>query len=307
MYDLTLRDAVLVAVSYSDIFSYPLTIEELIRFLPYRSDASRIRIQRVVNALHLLTRDGFITFSKASGYIALRKKRDTIAQRKWNIVYSVLWIFRYIPTVRLVAVTGALSMNNVEKKDDIDLLVIAEGKSVWITRFIVTFLFDVFGIRRKPNQRHVSNLFCLNMYLSSDALEIPKEKRNFYIAHEIVQMVPVFDRKNTYNLFCQKNLWVRDMLPHALKRVQIRTGHTRIGFGIVGEWVQQLFFTSMEYLDVLFMRVQLLYMKTRHTREVVLRDMIRFHPFDANEWVYKKLAIRLRRKKIPLDKIFFSH
>lgn len=249
---------------------------------------------------------GYVSLSRRSNFINLRKKRSVVAKEKWNRVYSKLWIFQFFPTVCLVAVTGALSMNNVEKDDDIDLLVVTNGNTVWITRFVLTLVFDFLNVRRRPNDVHVSNLFCLNMYLSSNALEIAKENRNFYIAHEIVQMVPVFDRDNTYRLFCQKNTWVKAMLPHAVNRILRQKHNMRRELGIFAESVQKLFFASMEILDVLFMYVQLLYMKTRHTREIIMRQRIQFHPVDANDWVYKKFAVRLRRKRIPLDKIFFT-
>jgi hypothetical protein len=306
MFELTLREAILVAVSYSDIFSYPLTIEELIHFLPYKSKVSKVQILGIVQSLHLSVRGGFVLYSRSSKYIALRKKRNAIAQGKWSIVYNLLWVFRYMPTVRLVAVTGALSMNNVEKKDDIDLLVVAEGKSVWVTRFIVTVLFDVMGIRRKPNEHHVSNLFCLNMYMSSDTLKIPKEKRNFYIAHEIVQMVPVFDRGKTYDLFIRKNAWVKNFLPHAYRHAHTVNTMPGKSKNFIRSICFDMMIAAFTIFDTFFMSVQRMYMKARRTREVVERENIQFHPVDANDWVYKKLSILLRRKKIPLDKFFFS-
>lgn len=306
MHELSLSDAVYVAVAYSDIFSYPLTIDEVIRFLPFRGEVQHNQITRSLAFLRLPYRAGFVSLQQKSRFVDLRKKRAEIAKNKWRIVFQTIWLFQFIPTIKLVAVTGALSMNNVDKGDDIDLLIVSDRKSVWITRFVLTILFDILGIRRKPESRQVSNLFCLNMFLSSDALMVPKGKRNFYIAHEIVQMVPVYDREHTYAEFCQKNAWVKQMLPHAWDR-QARSAltHSKISHHKNNNWV--LFFRwCLCQFDYLLMRCQMMYMKSRRTREVVERESIQFHPVDANVWVYQKLAVRLRRKQILLDKIFFS-
>ena len=306
MHEVTLSDAVYGAVAYSDIFSYPLTIDELLYFLPWHAGITRLEVLRSIKTLGLTYHDGFVTLVKKSNFVPLRRKRDKEANTKWNIVHSMVWIFRYIPTIRLVAVTGALSMNNVNKDDDIDLLIVTEGKSVWVTRFLLTLIFDVLGIRRKPHDRIVSNLFCLNMYLSVDALEIPFPKRNLYIAHELAQMIPVFDRNHTYNLFCRKNLWVKRVLPNVWKNNQRKKIMHHERFNFLHEILKQSIFFCIRFIDLFFMYFQRIYMNSRRTREIVERESIQFHPVDANDWVYKKLAIRLRRKRIPLDKIFFT-
>ncbi len=52
--------------------------------------------------------------------------------------------------------------------------------------------------------------------------------------------------------------------------------------------------------------VQLWYMRRHRTEEVITDTVIRFHPKDARVWIKRKLATRLSRHNIPLDRIFYG-
>ena len=64
--------------------------------------------------------------------------------------------------------------------------------------------------------------------------------------------------------------------------------------------------TTFHLLEPLARTAQLWYMRNRRTTEVVSNTLIRFHPVDAREWIYRELQIRLRSKDIPLDNIFYG-
>jgi len=52
--------------------------------------------------------------------------------------------------------------------------------------------------------------------------------------------------------------------------------------------------------------VQLWYMKKHRTSEVISDSILRFHPNDARVWIKRKLAARLKKYNIPLDKVFYA-
>ena len=50
--------------------------------------------------------------------------------------------------------------------------------------------------------------------------------------------------------------------------------------------------------------VQLWYMHSHRTHEVLSDSSLRFHPKDARVWIKRKLGARLAKYLIPLDKVF---
>lgn len=59
-------------------------------------------------------------------------------------------------------------------------------------------------------------------------------------------------------------------------------------------------------LEPLAKFIQLWYMEKHRTYEVITDTTLRFHPKDARVWVKRKLASRLAKFNIPLDKVFYA-
>ncbi len=106
-------------------------------------------------------------------------------------------------------------MDNVDRKDDIDLFIITKRNRLWTTRLFATIVVDLLGIRRKPGETDVRNKICLNMFMSEDALSIPKQEQDLFAAHEVLQMKPLWEREGIYKKFLMKNKWVSKFLPNA--------------------------------------------------------------------------------------------
>lgn len=114
----------------------------------------------------------------------------------------------------MVAVTGNLAMDNAEKNDDIDLLIVTARKRLWLTRLLTNFLVEIVANRRRPNDKEVKDKICLNMFLTEDHLKIPLKEQNLFTAHEVCQLKLLWQRKNSYQKFIQKNLWSQKFLPN---------------------------------------------------------------------------------------------
>ncbi len=293
----TYSDATALAVAYADIFDYPLTEEELIRWMPFKK------------FIHHLTADGAAYYSLRSvrGLIAVRKKRAAWSSGKWIRAARIARLLRVIPTIRLVGVTGGLAMNNAKQEDDIDLFFVVSSGTLWATRFLVTIIVEIFGIRRKPADTTFADKICLNMFMSERALALPQKERDMFSAHEVLQMVPLWERDGTYRKFLRANQWVKDFLPNAweekcrMLNVEYRMKRSKKRENLFGIW-----HLAFGILEPLARVVQLWYMKKRRTNEIVSGSVIRFHPRDARVWVKQALARRLGRLNIPLDKIFYG-
>ena len=148
-------------IAYADIFDYPLKADELQRWLIQGDSFAPAKVSP-----YWIKTNRFYHLPGRSKIISLRRQRQHFSHLKWPIAYRAAKILSFIPSVKLVAVTGALAMNNSDQDDDIDETTLA--------------------IKR----------------------------RNLYIAHEICQAQPVFERDQTYQKFIAANLWYKNFLPN---------------------------------------------------------------------------------------------
>ena len=86
-------------------------------------------------------------------------------------------------------------MDNADKQDDIDFFIITAKGTMWTTRLCSAFLLSAAGLRRTPNQKQVANKICLNMFMQEGDLSLPASERDLFSAHEVLQMVPLWERE----------------------------------------------------------------------------------------------------------------
>lgn len=276
---LTKHEALAATLAYADVFHYPLTRQELIRWFLYYP----VRPNGV---------------PKDAG----SKKKNSKAPwqaNKWAIARRAGRWLCLIPTIQLVGVTGGLAMNNAARDDDIDLFFIVSCGTLWISRMLSTILVDILGLRRHPGDRHVANKVCLNMFMSQKAVGLPAADRDCFTAHEVLQMVPLWEQKGIYGKFLSANRWAETYLPNAWKEKKETTVPLMCASFPPVIWFMRL-------LEWPVKQLQLWYMARRRTREVITDTALRFHPKDARVWITKRLAVRLGRVGIPLDKVFYA-
>jgi hypothetical protein len=222
-YIISLERAILEALVYSDIFDYPLRIEELFKYLSVpivRSDLNS----------YLNGYSGMVEFH--DGYYHLKGRENLINQRKNREIASrhllnrAIWFGRILgslPFIRMVALTGSLALQNCDETADIDYLLVTAHGRVWTARaFALLFgrITALFG-----------NVICPNLIISDQALEW--QQQDAYSAHELCQMIPISGRKD-YLRLRQINSWTNKFLPNAQTSCELRTtgvsGHSKLQF-----------------------------------------------------------------------------
>jgi hypothetical protein len=177
-------------------------------------------------------------------------------------------------------------------------LIVADG-TLWVSRMMATLLMDILLLRRHPQDQCVADKICLNMFMTARATSLPEGDRDCFIAHEVLQMVPLWEQKGTYKRFLLANRWTQRYLPNAWKeKITIKADQMCMGFPIV-IFIMRLFEWPAKQL-------QLWYMARHRTYEVITDTTLRFHPNDARIWIKRELSARLAKYHIPLDKVFYA-
>lgn len=273
------NSSVLKALIYSDIFNYPLRKEEIWKFIIGKISRKSFEGE-LKNLSGVGFKNNFYYLWGRSKIIEKRIERKKESQRKLITAKIIARIFSLVPTVLLIGISGGLAMENAEEKDDIDLFVIVSRGNIWITRLILIFLLILMG-RYRRREKKESNKVCLNMLIGEEALAFPKSRNDLYTAHEIIQMRPVFERKNTYKRFLSANKWVLKYLPNGIR--------------IEKERYEKVNKSSQSVLEVIAKIIQLWYMKKHITSETIQDYFLAFHPYEYKYHVLKEYNKRLRK------------
>src|SRR4030042_2392407 len=284
---MTLEQAILATLAYHDIFDYPLTLEEIHKYLI----AKKATVKAVNLKLHKLRIDRKIEKKKELYCLRgrlhttnLRRKRKRYSSPKIIRAKFYARILQFIPTLRLVAVSGALAMNNSDKGDDIDLVLITSRGSLWTTRFLANILLLPF--KRSPSEKKVTNKACLNVFI--DEIKLKISPPNLYFAHEICQMKPFWDRDGTYDKFVKVNNWIRKYLPNWQVSSQ---------FVVHGSQKKKASTVNRQpsTLENFLQSFQLWYMKRKVTSERISKNQLFFHPLNTQDRILDEYKKRLSR------------
>jgi hypothetical protein len=202
-----LERAILQAVGYADVFDFPLTAAEIWRNL-VEVAAGEEEVLAVLNSHRLvpgqlIAQEGYYMLPGRSGLVELRRRRAVASSQLWPRAHHYGRLIAALPFVRMVAVTGALAVNNSGPGDDIDYLVVTEPGRLWLAR-----AFTILLVKRAARR---GDLICPNYFISDQALALPE--RDLFTAHELAQMAPLagFD---VYQHMLALNTWAGDFLPN---------------------------------------------------------------------------------------------
>ena len=120
--------------------------------------------------------------------------------RRAQIVASLL---RLAPFVRMVGLTGSLSMGEASRESDIDFIIITKNGRIWSGRMFATLFVQLTGFRRYGKK--IAGRICLNHYKVENILVIhPQTKKN---AHDYSLIIPLWQADDLYKKFKNSNEW----------------------------------------------------------------------------------------------------
>lgn len=289
------REAILKTLLYSEIFDYPLTREEIHKFLISNKKVSKSKVFKDLIFLKnkISSSSNYFFIKNKKELIAKRIRREKESEKKLILAVKIIKKITFIPTLKFVGISGALSMKNSEKEDDIDLFVITEEKTIWISRLILVATLKFLGVYREKRRKNSKNKICLNMIIDEKNMLFQKRDKNLYTAHEIAQLIPVFDKNNTYKKFIKQNFWINDFLPNFKfdKKPYFKSKSNLLDDSIVNMLIN----SSIENFSEL---LQKRYMNKSITNEKVEEGFLAFHPFDYKNFTLKKYEQKIKKAKL---------
>lgn len=263
-------------VFYHSLFDFPLKKEELEKWL--FGKGVNFKLNKIPQVDF---KDGFYFLKGKEIQIKKRIEREKISNFKMEIAIKAAKILSFIPTIKMVGITGSLAMKNADFDSDIDFLIITKKGFLWTSRFLSILLLSLAGFAvRRYGDRYTKDKLCLNMWF--DESDLVWQERNIFSAHEIAQIIPILNRDETYERFLFSNKWVLDFWPNSVSIKRNFKEQNKFFLGRFFCFVFGLF-------EVLAYYLQRLYMRGKVSREIVDYKRAVFHPVNLGQSVFLKI------------------
>ncbi len=205
-----------------DQFDYPLAKDELWRWWYGQSGSAPTR-DAFAAALETLTAERQVGVTgdlfhlpNRSLIVAFRLERRQENAQKWQRAERAVRWLQSIPFLRFVAVCNTVAISNARPDSDIDVFIVVRRGRLWFTRFWVTFLTSLLGVRRQG--KRIANRICLSFFVTDNALDYSPlllKPEDPYFAFWVDQLVPLYDPDNLLAQIRRQNTWVKEYLPNA--------------------------------------------------------------------------------------------
>ncbi|HTK04025.1 MAG TPA: hypothetical protein VL500_00405 [Candidatus Eisenbacteria bacterium] len=306
-----MQRSLLATLAYFDLFDYPLTLAELLRFR-YRSPSevsgapcSAADVLAALEGPEFGTKDGFWHLAGRDAVVGIRQRRFRLAEPKFARARRVARFLRTLPSVRLAAVCNSLALANADEESDIDMFVVTAPGTVWATRFIVTAALAALGLR--PDRHSHADKVCMSFFVTENGQDLSRyalAPDDTYLLYWMATLVPLYDAGGAFGRFMAENAWVSRRLPGA-----VAPAGRAIGTG-APFWTRPLL-PLMAAVEGPLRRLQtrmfpqeISAMANRDSRVVITDDVLKFHVNDRRAEYERRFkerlaALELRREPAP--------
>lgn len=224
--------AILHTLLYFEIFSYPLTAQEVFEF----ANCPAASADEVSEKLDGLVAQGvafrvgrFYLAQPEPAWVSRREDCNRRADAALPVARRMARLIGGFPFVRGVCVSGSLSKHCMSTDSDIDFFIITEPRRLWLARTLLVLF-------KKTVLLNSHKYFCVNYFVDTEHLQI--EEQNQFTATETATLLPMYGHE-WYERFHAANAdWVRAFCPNFPKRATADTPpHTRSMLKKAAEWL----------------------------------------------------------------------
>ncbi len=199
------KRAVLETLAYSDVFEFPLRLDEVHRYLSLPATVEQVSVCLEESRRVVESRGGYYFLRGRSETVHLRMAREKRSRVFLPIALKYGRLLGSMPFVRMVALTGSLAVMNVSKEVDFDYMIVAVPGRVWTARAFALLLNRI--------AKKLGHTLCPNLIVSETSLEWPLH--DLYSARELYQMVPITGM-DVHQKLIESNSWAKELLPNAV-------------------------------------------------------------------------------------------
>lgn len=300
-----LRDAVAATLAYFDLFDYPLTLQELRRYLyryPHDGDIAPTTTD-LLRALEDPTfggMSGFYFLVGRNGIVAIRQKRFRMAERKYRRALAFARVARFLPSIRLITVCNSLAISNAGNQSDIDMFLVVRPGTVWATRLIVAGTLSLLGLR--PTDTRHADMFCVSFYVSEtnmDLASVALPDGDTYLRYWIASLIPIYDTGDMMRSLMEANRELLSDIP-AVRGEQVPTARI---VPLAPRWTSFLM-PFIRLIEPLARRFQMRKFPepirskaNRDSRVRISDDMLKFHVNDRRAYFEDEFRKRCASRK----------
>jgi len=218
-----LRPSILKVIAYFDLFSFPVSQEEIRRFLDQEVPESCLQagLEALVAAKCLFRLEGFYSLRDDASLVGRRIKGAQHADELLLIADKISRFLYQFPYVRGIGISGSLSKRYADEDSDIAYFIITRRNRLWIARTLM-HLFKKWSFLR--GRQH---WYCMNYFVDEEALEI--EEKNIFTATELITLLPACGNGGLVRFFDANN-WVSSFLPYYKHRIAVTPPNPPAGF-----------------------------------------------------------------------------
>ncbi|MDF2431977.1 MAG: hypothetical protein JWP44_1608 [Mucilaginibacter sp.] len=207
-----IKENILAALAYFDMFNYPLTRAEIYLFLKKKYNYAFFddALKCMLNSGIIYQFAQFYTLKNDHYLVVRRNEGNKKAAELIKIAGVVGDLLIKFPYVRGIAISGSLSKNFADEYSDIDLFIITEKNRLWIARTILHCFKKLTFLVKKEQ------LFCMNYFIDLEQLEIIE--KNIYTAIEVGTLIPL-QGDIVFQKFYAANSWISEFTPNKNMRI----------------------------------------------------------------------------------------
>lgn len=240
-----LTEKIIRTVLYFEVFTYPVTLEEICQYQALAGDSKEsveVAVAELLEKGWLFRIRHFYLSQNRPDWVQAREQGNKRADNYLKIARRMSRLIAAFPYVRAVFVSGSLSKHHVSADGDIDYFIITRPGRLWLARTLLVLFKKLFLFNSHK-------YFCVNYFIDEAHLEI--EEKNLYTAMEVVTLLPMYG-SDFYDNFCHANEWAYGFYPHYPKR---QSGALPFRLPLAKRAIEALLNTAIgDRLDAYFMQ-----------------------------------------------------
>lgn len=288
-------------LKYFSFFDYSPSFEEIYTFYPSKTSKNALKtaiLKIEPNSKHKAVKS---RLKYTIGEYGIKQSQNSNPKTQISKQKINNWRFRLylklvslFPQVKLIGLSGSISMMNAKLDDDIDLFIISAKNRLYTARFLATIFAYIMGLKRGLGQIKAPNKVCLNLFFDEANLSIPDRKKTLFVGHEVLQMKPLIYKNGVYEHFLAANSWVFKLFPNAKSQIlnhKSQTIHKHFKFKNLNLFgIRNLKFIIFTKIESVLKDLQLSLINRHKTTEIVTNTQLWFHPDDFEKKINDKIS-----------------